>query len=279
MLHVHLAPPLVEPDRLAGATVVVIDLVRATTTICHALAAGARCVVPVATLEEALARYGEAEEPERWLLGGERGALRPQGFHLGNSPREYTPRVVRDRQILFTTSNGTRAMLHAAGAARVVLASFVNFAPVVQLLQSALATPDQQVHILCAGVQQQPAAEDTLLAGALAEAVCSPHQDEPATEPPPGQDNGARQARLLWRQVAAQLELDTARWSPQATRRLAQWLERHTPGGRNLTRVGQAQDLLCCAELNRRPVLPQLLPRRGWAVRLAGQPSERVQGT
>ncbi len=264
-LYVHLAPPLVSPDRLRNAAVAVIDLVRATTTVCHALAAGARCVVPVCTLEEALALRGREPFADA-LLGGERGAVRPEGFHLGNSPREYTPQAVQHRTIIFTTSNGTRAMLHGAEARQVVLASFVNFHRVAECLLGWLRE-FRSAHILCAGRLQQPTAEDTLLAGALVAEVLQGWESSPASS---ALDLGssAAEALALWQEVAGELQLVPACWSPEATARLAGWLQQHTPGGRHVAEVGQGEDLLLCAHVDCVPVLPHLVPGEPWTVQL-----------
>ena len=86
-LDVQLLPTLVEPAELAGKAVVVIDVLRATTTIIHALAAGAKQVLPCLEVEEAL--HKAARIGSDVLLGGERGGQRIPGFDLGNSPRDY----------------------------------------------------------------------------------------------------------------------------------------------------------------------------------------------
>src|SRR3954451_18736813 len=101
-LRVHLAPRLVEPSALTGGFVLVVDLLRASTTIVHALAAGAASVVPCAEINEA--KSTAAAIPGA-LLGGERAGVRIEGFDLGNSPAEYTPDRVRGRTIVFTTTN------------------------------------------------------------------------------------------------------------------------------------------------------------------------------
>src|SRR3954447_24007137 len=121
---VHLLPALVEPETLRDQTVVVVDVLRATTTIVHALAAGARAVVPCLEVEEARQRAANLPAGSA-VLGGERQGLRIEGFDLGNSPTEYTPERVAGKTVVFTTTNGTRAMLHARGARRVVLGSLV----------------------------------------------------------------------------------------------------------------------------------------------------------
>src|SRR5919201_7009620 len=89
-VQVHLLPQLIPPGRLAGGVAVVVDVLRATTTIVHALAAGCVAVRPCATVEEARA-LADRLPAGKVLLGGERQGLPLQGFDLGNSPREYTP--------------------------------------------------------------------------------------------------------------------------------------------------------------------------------------------
>src|SRR6266576_3326598 len=99
-LDVYLLPALVEPAALAGKTVVVIDVLRATTTIVHALAAGAREVVPCLEVYEA--NRAATELGERAILGGERGGVPIPGFDLGYSPAEYTRERVGGKTIIFT---------------------------------------------------------------------------------------------------------------------------------------------------------------------------------
>jgi 2-phosphosulfolactate phosphatase len=161
-VQVHLLPGLAPEGRLRGVVAVVIDVLRATTTIVHALAAGATCVRPVAEVEEART-LADSMRAGRVLLGGERGGEKLPGFDLGNSPLEYTPQRCRGSTVVLTTSNGTRALLRAAEAGRVLVAAFVNFSAVCELLR-ADACP---VHIICSGTEGEVSLEDTLLAGAL----------------------------------------------------------------------------------------------------------------
>ena len=95
-VHVHLTPQLAPPDQLAGGVAVVIDVLRATTTIIHALAAGCSAVRPCAEVEEAR-ELADSMRAGRVLLGGERGGKPLPGFDLGNSPREYTARAAGGR--------------------------------------------------------------------------------------------------------------------------------------------------------------------------------------
>src|SRR5262245_22121930 len=124
-VHVHLLPELVGNGRLANSTAVVIDVLRATTTIIHALAAGCCAVRPCLEVAEAQELAG-GMRAGKVLLGGERGGSPLPGFDLGNSPREYTACLCKGTTLVMTTSNGTRALIRAAEAERVVLAGFVN---------------------------------------------------------------------------------------------------------------------------------------------------------
>ncbi len=166
-VHVHLAPSLVDPSQLRGADAVVIDVLRATTTIVHALAAGCVAVRPCLEVDEV--RTLAATHPRRRaLLAGERDGKPIQDFDLGNSPREFTVKKCKGKTLLFTTTNGTQAIARALEADRILIAGFVNFSAVCEQLCHG-ARP---VHIVCAGYLGTPAIEDTLLAGAFVEFFC-----------------------------------------------------------------------------------------------------------
>ena len=128
-VHVHLLPGLIPSGRLQGGVAVVIDALRATTTIVHALAAGCTSVRPCAEVAEAQHLAGTMRVG-RVLLGGEREGRPLPGFDLGNSPREYTPKLCKGSTLVLTTTNGTRALLRAAEAERVLVAAFVNYSAV-----------------------------------------------------------------------------------------------------------------------------------------------------
>src|SRR5260370_38837991 len=130
-VHVHLLPILVPPCALAGGVAVVVDVLRASTTIIHALAAGCSAVRPCAEVEEARELAGTMRAG-RVVLAGERGGVPLPGFDLGNSPREFTPRICRNATLVLTTTNGTRALLRAAEAERVLVAGFVNYSAVCE---------------------------------------------------------------------------------------------------------------------------------------------------
>lgn len=161
-LRVHLLPQLVDPAALAGGTTVVIDVLRATTTIAYALANGAAEVRPCLEIDEARA-LARLIGPTA-VLGGERKGLRIEGFDLGNSPTEYVRERVAGRPVVFTTTNGTRAMRHAAAAESILIGSFANLSAVVETLAIC-----ERVDLLCAGTHGEVTAEDALFAGAVVE--------------------------------------------------------------------------------------------------------------
>jgi 2-phosphosulfolactate phosphatase len=105
----------IEPEKLSDATVVVVDVFLATTTLLTALENGARNVYPVASLEEAEEVGGELDS-SRLLRGGEQDAEKIEGYNLGPYPKEYAPEVVADKDVVFVTTNGTRAISSAAPA-------------------------------------------------------------------------------------------------------------------------------------------------------------------
>jgi 2-phosphosulfolactate phosphatase len=239
-LHLHTLPQDVAPTKLAGATVIIVDQLRASTTIATALAAGAECVMPFAEIEETLAaavRLGRANV----LLGGERGGKLIPGFDLGNSPAEYTPERVAGRRILFTTTNGARALHHARGARRILVGAAVNCTAV------ALAVaPGADVAILCAGTDGVIAFEDRLAGGAFVEALTRRGATWTFNEP-------ATAALDRWRRVGDEAR---ARSIPLANVFVERMTE--TDGGQNLIAIGQEADLARCARLDSLDVAPEL---------------------
>lgn len=146
-------------------TAVVIDVLRATTTIAAALAARAAFVVGRETVKEAFAlraaMEGEGRNP---VLGGERSALRVPGFDLGNSPREYRPEVVAGRPVILCTTNGTKALARCSRAKEVYAAALVNAGATAR----AVAERSGDVLLVCAGSDGGAALEDIGAAGLLA---------------------------------------------------------------------------------------------------------------
>src|SRR5918911_337667 len=138
---------------LAGRVVVVIDVLRASTTIAAALANGAKNVVPLESADEVITRARQFDRAEV-RLAGERKMRPIPGFDLGNSPREFTREAVEGKTVLFTTTNGTATLLGIQGARDVVVASYVNLEAVATLLRAA-ARGGTDITLVCAGRDRQ----------------------------------------------------------------------------------------------------------------------------
>ena len=130
-LFVYHTPESTPPDSLPDCAVV-IDVLRATTTIATALDAGAEAVQAFSNIEE-LIRQSELWSKEKRLRAGERGGVTVEGFDLGNSPLDCTPQVVKDKRLFLTTTNGTRALQRVAKAPQVITAAQVNRQAAVNL--------------------------------------------------------------------------------------------------------------------------------------------------
>ena len=153
------------PQRdLRGATCVVFDVLRATSTMLTAFAYGARRIYPVRTIAEAR-ELRRTSLPEA-LLGGERHGVRIEGFDLGNSPLEYTADQVADQDIVMTTTNGTVALQACAQAAAVYAGAFLNLDALADALGAPGVAP-AALFLICAGSGEDFALEDGLAAAAL----------------------------------------------------------------------------------------------------------------
>jgi len=161
-VQVHLLPALFEPQDVEGGIAVIIDILRASTTIVHALANGARRIIPCSEVDEAQ-QIADGQPAESVLLGGEREGVLIEGFDLDNNPFAYKHDVVQDKTIVFTTSNGTKALLRSAGAARILIGAFVN----LESLVTVLAADSRPIHLVCAGTKGKITVEDSLCAGAI----------------------------------------------------------------------------------------------------------------
>lgn len=150
------------PDEAGAApTGIVIDVIRATSTICQALVSGYETVFCAADVDEARALRDALGEG---VLGGERNAVRIPGFDLGNSPREYLEPIAET--LVLSTTNGTRAVVAAAGRCeRVLIASLLNLSAVVEAARNA----GDDVLVVCAGVQGTLALDDAFVAGRIVE--------------------------------------------------------------------------------------------------------------
>lgn len=161
-VEVFLTSSNVSEEDVKDKTVIVVDVLRASSTIATALSNGARAVVPAPDMAEA-GKIASNMDHRSFLMGGERGGEKIEGYHLGNSPLEYTSPTVHDRTIIFNTTNGTTAIARARLAQHLVIGSFLNASRVVNFVRDA----DLDTIVICAGWRNRVSLEDTLCAGLL----------------------------------------------------------------------------------------------------------------
>lgn len=225
------------PADVAGRVVAVIDVLRASTTIATALDNGARCVVPCESSDEVVLRSKQYERREV-KLAGERRMLPIPGFDFGNSPAEYVREAVEGRTILFSTTNGTPALLATQGARDVIVASYVNFKAALAFLRTAVRG-GADVAIVCAGRERQFSLEDAACAGRFVRGLVRRKPDVLLND-------AAQGCVLLDRRYGDRLDLLFA--DAQHARALAE--------------AGFAADLDSCAEVDAHPVVPVYYDRQ-----------------
>jgi len=224
---------------------VVVDVLRATTVMVHALAAGCEAVIPCGEIDEA--REIAATLPEGTaLLVGERQGLPIPGFDLGNSPGDFTAEVCRGKTLVMTTTNGTRAILASLDAERVYIASFGNLRATSSELSVQFLKKDHKhpVHIVCAGTDGYISLEDSLLAGALAAQIVNVPAEQASNCF--GNDE-ALMVVCQWNDVERFLE-----------RRTLSSLLGLGRGGRNLDDIGLAVDFDASSRVDHLPLIAML---------------------
>lgn len=231
-VHVFLTAAEVEPAVVAGRTALVIDVIRATSTMVEALANGAAGVYPTRSTEDAM-RLVASLGREDTLLCGERKGLKVDGFDLGNSPREFTRQRVEGKRLVMSTTNGTQAFTAAAGASRAIAASLLN------LTAAAGAAADgRDLVVICAGKDGAFSLDDVLCAGLLLKKILG--ADFKSTRL-----NDAAMAALA---LADHFAPDSA-------------FLRSTAAGRALLDIGLDADLDVCAQCDRHDIVPEMNDR------------------
>ena len=241
---------------VTGGIAVVIDVLRASTTIVTALAHGAAGVRPVLTVEaaRALAAGFASLSGSSVLLGGERGGLRIDGFDLGNSPLEYSRARVAGRRIVITTTNGTAALDACTAASEVLIGAIVNRAAVAaRAWDLARSRGNADIHLVCAGTDGEVTEEDLLTAGAILDAAGRlPGADGDVL------DASATAALNVFRGV---LSPPTAEGRVDAHAIAAAAITSAfatSRGGRNLIELGMQADLPAAAAIDSLRVVPRL---------------------
>lgn len=160
-LEICFSPALLPSYQISGKIVVLVDILRATSSICAAFHNGVASVIPVGSVEEA-----RVWKNNGFLLAGETDGVKLSFADFGNSPFNFMTEAVRGREIVYCTTNGTKAVKNVAGADMLLIGSYLNITALCDYLQ---LHKDKDVFILCAGWKNRFSLEDSLFAGALAE--------------------------------------------------------------------------------------------------------------
>ena len=211
--------------------VAVIDVLRAGTSIAYALMNGAKAVLPTDSSEEALRIVGNLPR-EDVVLCGERGGMPIPGFEVGNSPREFTPDLVKGKTVVMTTSNGTEGLVRSGLGERLVAPALVNLDLAADFLAPRIR--GNGLAVLCCGSEGRLALEDVLCAGMLVGRL------EAALEQSARGNDGLLVALTIARRFGTEVEEVI----------LA------TDHGRELAAMGMEEDVRVCAQLSTMEVLP-----------------------
>jgi 2-phosphosulfolactate phosphatase len=161
-LHVCLTPALIPLYQVEDYVVVIVDIFRATSSICYGIENGAEAIIPVAEVEECAAYR---EKGDDYLLAAERNGEVVTGFDFGNSPFSYTKEKVAGKTVVLTTTNGTHALHLSRSAKKIAIGSFFN----LTALCNWLKTQNENILLVCAGWKNNFNLEDTVFAGAVVE--------------------------------------------------------------------------------------------------------------
>jgi len=222
-------PEEIKNTELPGKLVVIIDVLRASSTIVTALANGCRGFIPILSPDQAK-KKAEQFEKEGVLSGGEREGTKIEGFDLGNSPREYKRETVKDKIIIFSTTNGVKTLEMVKGAYRIIIGSFLN----LQAVCNYCANYKGDISIICAGKEGKFSLEDAACAGMLIDSLKNVLSDT-------CQESDANlTARLLYKKFGNNI-LEILQKSQH---------------GRYLESIGLGEDLKFCSQLDFFHIVP-----------------------
>ena len=239
-IDVHFEPAAPLPD-LTGSTVVVIDVLRATSSMVEALVNGAQGVYPAASTEEAI-RLASSLGRDDTILCGEARGLMIDGFDLGNSPLEFSSENVAGKRLVMSTTNGTRAFFLVGDAVTVLACSFMNLSAV-----GVAAMESDSIVVVCAGMGGLFSLDDAVCAGALVQRIRAAAEVDVELN---DAAMGAVEMALTFRVNADFLA--------------------STSTGQHLVDIGLREDLNICAEIDRYSVVPEMDDR---VIQLRAEPA------
>ena len=166
----YLTPFSTDNDMIfSNSFVVMIDVLRASSTICAALQNGAKEIIVSESVDKAIQIFSELSKEHRFL-GGERNGIKPSGFDAGNSPSDYSTELVKGKTVILSTTNGTKLFHKAANSIKRVIGGFVNLHVLLDYLNNFIRNNEDSKNslvFLCAGTNGRLSYEDTLCAGAF----------------------------------------------------------------------------------------------------------------
>ncbi len=229
-IEIQLVPSPPNPNLVSDRVVVVIDVLRATSVMVHAMSQGALEIIPVATVEEAF-QMVKTFPSGATLLGGERGSKKIPGFDLGNSPKEYVAERVSGRKLILTTTNGTKAFHLVSSGREILVGSFFNIGAIAQRCLGL----DKDLFIFPSGDEGGFSLEDTICGGMLVDLITKKRQK------PISLTDASQCARILYKRFEANL-LE------------AFHLSLH---GKELINRGFGEDLIYCTQINITDIVPE----------------------
>ncbi|MDR8394213.1 2-phosphosulfolactate phosphatase [Aliifodinibius sp. S!AR15-10] len=219
-----------QEEELRDKVTVVIDVLRASSTIVTALNSGAKGIIPVQDMDAAGKISINLDSPN-FLLCGEKDGKKIEGYDLGNSPAEYSPETVKGKTIIFKTSNGTQAIKRSTMSKEILVGTFLNLQSVLNRLREV----ENDIVLVCAGWKGRLALEDMLCAGNIAHELTGGHLPGDASD-------GVKVAFGLYEKFGNDIE-NTLRNSNHAKR---------------LDHITENDDISYCSQLNTMDVLPTL---------------------
>lgn len=231
----YLTPLFTEKEtQFDNSIVLMIDVMRASTTICAALNNSAKEIIAIDTVDKAVQLYSNLSRESRFI-GGERNGVKPSGFDAGNSPDDYPEELVKGKTVIVTTTNGTPLFQKCKKAKAKLVAGFINHNAVLEHIEALIAADPTitEVAVLCAGSDSRLAYEDTLCAGAYIDSIINRFTNVEITDT-------ALAAKSLYQMHAADLKEFIK------TREHSQFLEK----------IGFSKDIDTCLEFNKFPVVP-----------------------
>ncbi len=230
----YLIPNLTEKElQFENSAVLMIDVLRASSSVCAALTNGAKEVITLETIDKAVQLFSSLSRESRFL-GGERNGIKPTGFDAGNSPTEYIEEKVKGKSVIITTTNGSQIFQKCKDAKRKIVAGFINIDPVLDFLSNKCSEEEiSKIYIICAGNDGRLSFEDTLCAGAYIDRLMKIFDTEKISD-------SALIAKNLY-----DMHKDN----------LSDFIKTRDHS-KHLEEIGMADDIDICLEHNRYPVVP-----------------------